>query len=95
MRLPMFNLFTTDVDALLKSLVMIRDKRIRISDYVEAEPTELLAAVREQQLEDIVGKRKDTDRALGKIGQRFYDVRKLFVERLHSARKEGSRNCQT
>jgi DNA ligase D-like protein (predicted ligase) len=46
--------------ALLKSLVVIRDKRIRISDYVEAGATELLAAVREQQLEGIVGKRKDS-----------------------------------
>jgi DNA ligase D-like protein (predicted ligase) len=46
--------------ALLKSLVLIRDKRIRISDYVEAGATELLAAVREQQLEGIVGKRKDS-----------------------------------
>jgi DNA ligase D-like protein (predicted ligase) len=46
--------------ALLKSLVVIRDKRIRISDYVEAGATELLAAVREQHLEGIVGKRKDS-----------------------------------
>ena len=46
--------------ALLKSLVTVRDKRIRISDYVEAGATALLAAVREQQLEGIVGKRKDS-----------------------------------
>ena len=46
--------------ALLKSLVTIRDKRIRISDYVEAGATELLAAVREQHLEGIVGKRRDS-----------------------------------
>jgi ATP-dependent DNA ligase len=32
---------------LLKSLVMIHDKRIRISEYVEAGATELLAVVRE------------------------------------------------
>ena len=31
---------------LLKSLVMIHDNRIRISDYVDAGATELLAAVR-------------------------------------------------
>jgi len=36
---------------MLKSLVMIDDKRIRISEYVEAGATELLAAVREQHLE--------------------------------------------
>jgi ATP-dependent DNA ligase len=46
--------------ALLKSLVTIRDKRIRISDYVEAGATELLASVREQHLEGIVGKRRDS-----------------------------------
>jgi DNA ligase D-like protein (predicted ligase) len=44
---------------LLKSLV-IRDKRIRISDYVEAAPEALLSAVREQGLEGIIGKRKDS-----------------------------------
>jgi hypothetical protein len=43
---------------LLKSLVMIQDKRVRISDYVEVGATDLLAAVREQHLEGIVGKRE-------------------------------------
>jgi ATP-dependent DNA ligase len=46
--------------ALLKSLVSIRDKRIRISEYVEASATSLLSAVREQHLEGIVGKRRDS-----------------------------------
>jgi ATP-dependent DNA ligase len=46
--------------ALLKSLVTIQDPRIRISDYIEAGANELLAAVREQQLEGIVGKRRDS-----------------------------------
>jgi ATP-dependent DNA ligase len=44
---------------LLKTL-SFKDKRIKIIDYIEAEPTELLRAVREQQLEGIVGKRKDS-----------------------------------
>jgi bifunctional non-homologous end joining protein LigD len=51
---------------LLKSLVMIHDKRIRISEYVEAGATELLAAVREQHLEGIVGKQKDSPYQPGK-----------------------------
>jgi len=34
--------------ALLKSLVSVRDERIKIADYVEARATELLASVREQ-----------------------------------------------
>src|SRR6266853_936532 len=34
--------------ALLKSVVVIREKRIRIADYFEAAPNDLLAAVREQ-----------------------------------------------
>jgi ATP-dependent DNA ligase len=45
--------------ALLKSHVTVRDKRIRISDYIEAEADEVLAAAREQGLEGIVGKRRD------------------------------------
>ena len=56
----------TERRELLKSLVMIQDKRIRISDYVEAGATELLAAVREQHLEGIVGKRKDSPYQPGK-----------------------------
>jgi bifunctional non-homologous end joining protein LigD len=51
---------------LLKSLVVIRDKRIRISDYVEATPEALLSAVREQGLEGIVGKQKDSHYQPGK-----------------------------
>ncbi len=46
--------------ALLKSVVVIRDKRIRIADYFEAAPKDLLSAVREQGLEGIIGKRKDS-----------------------------------
>jgi DNA ligase D-like protein (predicted ligase) len=45
---------------LLKSVVVIRDKRIRIADYFEAAPKDLLSAVREQRLEGIIGKRKDS-----------------------------------
>jgi DNA ligase D-like protein (predicted ligase) len=46
--------------ALLKSVVVIPDKRIRISDSFEAAPKDLLSAVREQRLEGIIGKRKDS-----------------------------------
>ena len=45
--------------ALLNSL-SIRDKRIRIVDYAEASAADLLAAVRQQRLEGIIGKRKDS-----------------------------------
>src|SRR5258708_11893906 len=45
---------------LLKSVVGPRDKRIKISDYIEAAPEDLLSAVREQGLEGIIGKRKDS-----------------------------------
>src|SRR6202162_3167124 len=45
---------------LLKSVVVIREKRIRIADYFEAAPNDLLAAVREKGLEGIIGKRKDS-----------------------------------
>jgi DNA ligase D-like protein (predicted ligase) len=46
--------------ALLKSVVVIREKRVRIADYFEAAPKDLLSAVREQRLEGIIGKRKDS-----------------------------------
>jgi len=51
---------------LLKSLVIVRDNRIRISDYVEAAPKDLLSAVREQGLEGIIGKQKDSRYQPGK-----------------------------
>jgi hypothetical protein len=44
---------------LLKTL-SFKDKRIKIVDFVEAEPAELLRAVREQKLEGIIGKRRDS-----------------------------------
>jgi bifunctional non-homologous end joining protein LigD len=52
--------------ALLKSLVSVNDMRITIWDYVEAAPNDLLCAVREQRLEGIVGKRKDSHYQPGK-----------------------------
>jgi DNA ligase D-like protein (predicted ligase) len=52
--------------ALLKSVVVIRDKRIRITDYFETAPKDLLSAVREQGLEGIIGKRKDSAYQPGK-----------------------------
>jgi ATP-dependent DNA ligase len=51
--------------SLLNSL-KLRDTRIRIVDYVEAGATELLTAVREQKLEGIIGKRKDSPYQPGK-----------------------------
>jgi hypothetical protein len=44
---------------LLNSL-SFKDKRIKIVDYVEASATDVLAAVRQQRLEGIIGKRKDS-----------------------------------
>jgi len=42
--------------ALLKSFVAIHDKRIRIS----AAPSDLVSAARDQGLEGVIGKRKDS-----------------------------------
>jgi transposase InsO family protein len=44
--------------ALLKSFVVVQDNRTW--EYVEAAPKDLLSAVREQGLEGIIGKQKDT-----------------------------------
>jgi len=51
---------------LLKALLVVNDKRIRITDYVEAAPADLLAAVREQGLEGIIAKQKDSHYQPGK-----------------------------
>jgi DNA ligase D-like protein (predicted ligase) len=44
----------------LLETLSFEDNRIKIVDYVEAKPAELLRAVREQGLEGIVGKKKDS-----------------------------------
>lgn len=51
---------------LLKALLDIPEKRIRISDYIDAAPKDLLSAAREQGLEGIIGKRKDSPYQPGK-----------------------------
>ena len=51
---------------LLNALLVVNDKRIRIADYVEAAPRDLLAAVREQGLAGIVEKQKDSHYQPGK-----------------------------
>lgn len=52
--------------ALLKALVGVRHQRIRVWDYVETAPKDLLSAVREQGLEGIIGKQKDSHYQPGK-----------------------------
>jgi len=44
----------------MRSVLKFKSPRIHISDYVEASATDILNAVREQGLEGIVGKRKDS-----------------------------------
>ncbi len=60
---PDFNLlqnFRAEASRIQYYIFDVSDKRIRISDYVEAAPKDLLSAVREQGLEGIIGKRKDS-----------------------------------
>src|SRR5467141_2363408 len=45
---------------LLKSVLALDDKRLKISDYIETAPEDLLSEVRAQELEGIIGKRKDS-----------------------------------
>jgi ATP-dependent DNA ligase len=65
--------------ALLNSLPM-RDKRVRIVDYVQASVTDLLAVVRQQSLEGIIGQRKDS---LYESGERTGARIKYRVNRGH------------
>jgi DNA ligase D-like protein (predicted ligase) len=46
--------------SIMQSALRFRSPRIRISDYIETSATNMLAAVREQGLEGIVAKRKDS-----------------------------------
>src|SRR5439155_16697158 len=45
---------------LMKSLLKLRSPRILISEQFETSATDMLAAVRQQQLEGVIGKRKDS-----------------------------------
>jgi ATP-dependent DNA ligase len=45
---------------LMKSVLKLRSPRIRISDQFEVSVNDMLAAVRQQQLEGVIGKRKDS-----------------------------------
>jgi ATP-dependent DNA ligase len=45
---------------LMKSLLKLRSSRIRISDQFDVSANDMLAAVRQQQLEGIIGKRMDS-----------------------------------
>ena len=45
---------------LMKSLLKLRSPRLRIAEQFEASPNDMLAAVRQQQLEGVIGKRKDS-----------------------------------
>ena len=54
-RLPMF-----ERREIMRSVLKFKSPRLRISGYVEASATDILNAVREQGLEGIVGKRKDS-----------------------------------
>ena len=72
---------------LLKTL-SFKDKRIKIIDYIEAEPAELLRAVREQRLEGVIGKRKDSLYEPGaRSGARMQSIRAAVDERLYNIQR--------
>jgi len=54
-RLPL-----TERRGLMKSLLKLRSPRVRISEQFETSATDMLAAVRQQHLEGVIGKRKDS-----------------------------------
>lgn len=51
---------------LMKSLLKLRSPRIRIAEQFEATANDMLAAVRQQHLEGVIGKRKDSLYEAGK-----------------------------
>jgi bifunctional non-homologous end joining protein LigD len=60
-RLPL-----SDRRALVKSLLKFRSPRIRIAEQFEVTASDMLAAVRQQQLEGVIAKRKDSLYEAGK-----------------------------
>ena len=44
----------------MKSVLKLRSSRIRISEQCDIAAIDMLAAVRQQQLEGVIGKRKDS-----------------------------------
>jgi ATP-dependent DNA ligase len=70
---------------LLKSEIKIRDGRIRIVDYAEADSRSLLAAIRKQGLEGIVGKRSDSVYEAGQRSGRYlgYEQTNDDVKQFH------------
>ena len=51
---------------LMKSLLQLHSPRIRIAEQFEVSANDMLAAVRQQQLEGVIGKRKDSSYEAGK-----------------------------
>jgi ATP-dependent DNA ligase len=51
---------------LMKSLLQLGSPRIRIAEQFEVSANDMLAAVRQQQLEGVIGKRKDSSYEAGK-----------------------------
>ena len=45
---------------MFRSLIKVDAGRVKISDFVETSAEQMLSAVREQRLEGIVGKQKDS-----------------------------------
>ncbi len=73
---------------LLKSVGALRDERIKISDYIEVAPEDLLSAVREQGLEGIIGKQKDSLVAKGEENRKR-EWSELDAEILRFAQDDG------
>jgi ATP-dependent DNA ligase len=51
---------------LMKSVLVLRSPRVRIAEQFEVTASDMLAAVRQQQLEGVIGKRKDSLYEAGK-----------------------------
>ena len=61
-KLPETRLPLVERRTLLKSLVVVKDERVRTCEYVEAAPNDLLPAVREQGLNESSGSKRRTNR---------------------------------
>ncbi len=73
---------------LMKSLLNLSSPRLRIAEQFEASASDMLAAVRQQQLEGVIGKRKDSLYEPGKRTGSWVKCRvnrgQELVRRVHS-----------
>jgi ATP-dependent DNA ligase len=67
---------------IMRSVLKFSAGRVRITDYLEASATDVLHAVRQQGLEGIIGKRKESVYEIGKVQVRGSSIESTVAKNL-------------